>query len=669
MSQGLSYNNLLEVAQFQASQKADETLFTFLNDQNADELRCDFKELDNQAKKIGGLLQDVGKKGQRAILLYPPGLDYIYGFFGCLYSGVIAVPAYPPDPNRLQRTLPRLLAIIQDCQADLILTTESIASMAEFLIDQAPELKKLKWIATDTVPADFIQGWKHPDVSLKTLAFLQYTSGSTGHPKGVMLSHGNLLHNLELIQNAFELDSRSVSVFWLPPYHDMGLIGGILEPLYHGGQMNLMSPISFLQRPLRWLEAITRFRATHSGGPNFAYELCLRKVSPEQATRLDLRSWSLAFSGAEPIRKETLDRFAQVFEPCGFSPNAFYPCYGLAEGTLIVTGGKKGNLPIVEKISKSALKKNRVFFGSSDTFSHHFIGCGQALGDQAMTIVNPSSLRGVPNEEVGEVWLSGGSVAEGYWNQPEATKETFKATTSDTGPGSYLRTGDLGFLKNGELFITGRFKDLIIIRGNNHYPQDIEIMVEGSHSALRQGCSAAFSIDVNQEERLVIVQEVEPSAYDIVTSNPESIISSIRSVIAEKHDLQVYAITLIKRGSIPKTSSGKIRRRACHDAFLSNSLEVLFESRSAGNELPELKTTHRKRIQEWLVDQFSQRLGIKYNEIDVNKPLSGYGLDSKDAINLSGEIEDYLGRSFSPNLLWKFPTIEALAQHLSSEEA
>jgi acyl-CoA synthetase (AMP-forming)/AMP-acid ligase II len=621
---------LVDLLRLRALQQPQQEAYTFLADTEGEEFHITYEELDRQARIIGGWLQNLGVVGERALLLYPPGLEYISAFFGCLYGGVIAVPAYPP---RFNRSMPRLQAIVEDAQATVALTTKSILSHIEGWLDQTPYLKSLQWIITDTqdsvlslqsypeqvshrtqaeplsdLQETFAEAWQAPAIDSHTLAFLQYTSGSTGMPKGVMLTHGNLLYNLALIYQCFGHTPHSRGVIWLPPYHDMGLIGGILQPLYGGFPVTLMSPFAFLQRPFRWLQAISRTKATTSGGPNFAYDLCVRKITPEQRATLDLSCWEVAFSGAEPVRAETLDHFVKMFEPCGFRREAFYPCYGLAEATLMVSGGLKGTLPTVYCVQGSALEQNRVVEApysdspTKDKDIRKLVGCGRSLPGQKIIIVDPESLTLCSPNQIGEIWVSGPSIAQGYWNRPEETRQTFKAYLRDTGEGPFLRTGDLGFLKDGELFITGRLKNLIIIGGRNYYPQDIEQTVEQSHPALRPGYCAAFSIDQDGEERLVIVAEVAhhysvrrfrqadegkgtPIHGRLPNQHPtpaygspldlKEVIGSIRQAVAENHQLHVHTILLLKPNSIPKTSSGKIQHYACRAGFLAGNLNVL----------------------------------------------------------------------------------------------
>lgn len=567
---GQDITTFVDLLDYRAKNQPERKAYTFLQDGETEVGKLTYKELDRQARAIASQLQNLDVAGCRALLLYPPGLEFIAAFFGCLYAGVVAVPAYPPRRNQ---NMSRLQAIVTDAQATVALTTTSLLGDIETRFSESPELSELRWLATDSIATDLAQAWQKPDVSGDTLAFLQYTSGSTGTPKGVMVSHGNLWHNSGLIQKCFADTPESMGVSWLPPYHDMGLIGGVLQPLYVGAPTILMSPVAFMQRPFRWLEAISRCKATTSGGPNFAYDVCSRKITPEQLASLDLSSWEVAFTGAEPVRAETLEQFAATFAPCGFRKEAFLPCYGMAETTLIVSGGLKTNLPVTRKVDGAALEQNRVVVAKGKEESiRTTVGCGQCL-EQNTLIVDPETLTPCLENQVGEIWVLGPSVAQGYWNQPEETTKMFQAYLADTKEGPFLRTGDLGFVQDGELFITGRLKDVIIIRGQNHYPQDIELTVERSHPALRPGCGAAFSVDVKGQERLVIVQEVERSYLRKLNVN--EVVSAIRQAVAAQHSLQIYATVLVKTGSIPKTSSGKIQRYACRSGFLAGSLNVI----------------------------------------------------------------------------------------------
>jgi acyl-CoA synthetase (AMP-forming)/AMP-acid ligase II len=568
-------SNLVDLLRWRARHQPEKRIYTFLVDGETQEVHQTYKELDQRARAIGAQLQSLGAAGERALLLYPPGLEYIAGFFGCLYAGVIAVPAYPPDPARLNRTLPRLQAMVADAQATIALTTDQILSMAQFLFQQAPDLGSLRWFATDTIADDKGDDWQPPAVTDDALAFLQYTSGSTRMPRGVMLTHTNLLHNLGLISEAFQLRSEDLGVIWLPPYHDMGLIGGILQPVYWGVRCILMSPLAFLQRPLRWLQAVSRHKATISGGPNFAYDLCARKITPEQRASLDLSHWNVAFNGAEPVRSETMAQFAATFESCGFRHEAFYPCYGLAEATLMVSGNSRTVPPVIHTVRGAALEQNRVeVVSAEDKGARALVGCGQSLVGQRTLAVDPESLTPCPPERIGEIWVAGDSVAQGYWNRSEETEHTFRAHLAGTDEGPFLRTGDLGFIKEGELFVTGRLKDLIIVDGLNHYPQDIERTVEECHRAIRPGCSAAFSVDVKGREQVVIVAEVTAKRAQGQALDGAEVIKEIRRAVSAQHDLRVHDVALLKARSVPKTSSGKIQRHACRAGYLDGTLDL-----------------------------------------------------------------------------------------------
>ncbi len=568
-------SNLVELLLHRARCQPTDVGFTYLVDGEHEEVCLTYQELDRQARAIGAWLESHDLAGQRALLLYPAGLDFITAFFGCLYAGVIAVPVYPPRRNR---SLGRIQAIADDAGARVALTTDSVLQRVMPLIDQTPHLKQLTWLPTCQVSSETADDWTMPDVHGDTLAFLQYTSGSTGTPKGVVLSHASLVHNSALISYSFEHTRTGKGVFWLPSYHDMGLIGGILQPLYIGRPNVLISPMSFLQKPYRWLSAISRYRGTTSGGPNFAYDLCVRKITPEQRRTLDLSSWRVAFNGAEPVRAETLEAFAETFAPCGFKREAFYPCFGLAEATLIVSGGFVREPPKIEAFDAEALARNEAVDAEPDSPGARFlVGCGENLPDQRIEIVDPETLRPCAPQGIGEIWVQGPSVAQGYWGQESATEQVFRARLADSGDGPFLRTGDLGFLKDGELFVTGRLKDLLIVRGVNYYPQDIERTVQQSHPRLRLDCGAAFMVEREGREQLVLTQEIERHKQ----SHFQEVYDAILRAVAGEHELTPAAIVLLKAGSIPKTSSGKIQRHACRNGFLAGTLNVVGQWQNA----------------------------------------------------------------------------------------
>ncbi|MGL5795069.1 MAG: AMP-binding protein, partial [Waterburya sp.] len=578
-------------------------------------------------------------------------------------------------------------AITKDAEIAIALTTETLLPRMQSLLGK---IGSFRWLATDSLAAGIEANWQESEVGRDAIAFLQYTSGSTGTPKGVMVSHGNLLHNAAMTYRCMGHSPESRFVSWLPMYHDMGLIGGILQPLYGGFPCVLMSPTLFLQRPYRWLQAISQYKGTTSGAPNFAYELCVQKITAEQRATLDLSSWQVAFNGAEPIRHDTLERFSETFTDCGFRREAFYPCYGMAEATLLVSGGDRtgrlgdnetgrlGGNEIGYKtkaVDRLALAENRIVEVSrEEAESQVLVGCGKSIPGQEVVIVNPKSLTLCENNCVGEIWVHGDSVAKGYWNRQEETEKTFQACFSQESPRRlvspspslpvshnhtfiqqppFLRTGDLGFLDDlGELFVTGRLKDLIVIRGRNLYPQDVELTAEKSHDALRLGSNAAFSVEIGNEERLVVVQELEFRAKP----NLESVIKTIRQAVTEVHEIEVYGVVLIKPGSIAKTSSGKIQRRETRNQFLAGTLNIVASNFIKTQECSEVerKLTRKELLQQspqesqllleaYLQTSIARILKRSHQEIEVTSPLTGLGLDSLKAFELINQVEADLG--------------------------
>ncbi len=590
-------------------------------------------------------MQALGLAGERALLLYPSGLDYLAGFFGCLYAGVVAVPAYPP---RNHRNTPRILSILQDAEVAIILTTGQALPQIQSLLQEKANLNNLRWLTTDNLTPGIEHTWQQPSISQDTLAFVQYTSGSTGTPKGVMLTHGNLLHNAMVTYAYMEHSASSKFITWLPVYHDMGLIGGILQPLYGGFSCVMLPPAAFLQRPYRWLEVISRYGGTTSGAPNFAYDLCVDRITPEQRSTLDLSSWNVAFNGAEPIRQETLERFCQTFAECGFRPQAFYPCYGMAEATLMVSGSVKSAVPTTLTVGRTELEHNQIIVNPDGQETISLVSCGLSIPQQQIAIVHADSCTRCLDGEVGEVWVSSPSVGKGYWHRQPETEHTFCAYLQDNNQGPFLRTGDLGFLYHRELFITGRAKDLIIIRGRNLYPQDIERQAESSHSALRLGGVAAFAVELENEEKLVVVQELEFRAKP----NLAEVITAIRQAISQEFEVHVYAVVLIKPGSIPKTSSGKIQRRATKAGFLADSLNVVGSSILELNQLTESEVllTRRELLavesekRQDLLNYYLQKLlgcilGVTASEVNSQQPLTSLGIDSLRVFELKNRID------------------------------
>jgi amino acid adenylation domain-containing protein len=643
-------SSLVEILQARAAEAATTRAYTFLANGEEESACLSFAELDRRARAIAAELQQSGMEGQPVLLLYPSGLEFVAAFFGCLYAGAIAVPAYPPGSSR---SLPRLHAIIGDARPRAVLTESPLvararASLSSSAAGESPVL------ATDTVPDAAADAWRRPGTAGGDLAFLQYTSGSTTSPRGVMVSHANLLHNERAIQEAFGQCEQSLVVSWLPLYHDMGLIGGVLQPLFTGAGCVLMPPASFLQKPRRWLAAISRYRADTSGGPNFAYDLCVRKIAEEERAGLDLTSWRVAFDGAEPVRAGTLRQFAEAFAGCGFRYSSFHPCYGLAEATLMVSGSRPAAAPVVVDLDTAALRRGEVTGANAGAEGTSTLaGCGGVGGEQEVRIVEPQTLEVLAAGRVGEIWISGPSVASGYWGRREESEETFGALLADAPERRFLRTGDLGFLRAGQLFVTGRLKDLLILRGRNHYPQDLEVTAERSHPALRPGCGAAFSLTVEGEERAAIVHELERGREGEAQAAAEA----LRAAVAREHEIQLHAVALIRRGSLPKTTSGKVQRRTCRERLLAGDLPVILHSREAA-ALPfmaprvtaeSLLAVDRGEwpqvLEAYLRSWIAGLLGMNLDDVSPAAPLASLGLDSLKVMELRNEIEESFGVS------------------------
>ncbi|MCV7383509.1 fatty acyl-AMP ligase [Mycolicibacter longobardus] len=565
---------LVELLRLQADRHRDKVAFIFAPDGAHEKSRLTYAELDRSARAIAAGLQDQGAAGRRVLVVCRPGLDSVAAYFGCLYAGAVAVP--------VQDRLARLTLLAPDARAGFALADSATQDKIRAKVDGLTK-RPLRWLAPDAPGAD-PDSWVPPDIDADTTATLQYTSGSTRAPKGVVVTHGNLLANLAAIREAWRGDEQAVTVYWLPQHHDMGLIGGILEMVYVGCTTVLMSPAAFIVRPMQWLEAMSRYRATGTTAPNFAYQLCVERSTPEERAALDLSHWSTAMNGAEPVQASTLRAFAEAFAPAGFRPEAFLPVYGLAEATLLVSGGSDAAAPAVRRIDRNALGEDRVVevpdAADDDPGVVELVGCGRPRGDQRIVIVDPETRRRRGPDQVGEIWISGPCVAHGYRGKPEDTEQTFGAYLADTGEGPFLRTGDLGFLRGGEVFITGRCKDLIILRGNNYYPNDIEKTVQGSHRALLSGRGAAFSVAPNpgSGEQLVVVQEVSPAGDPATLTE---VLEAIKAAIARYHGIGAHALVLVEPGSIPTTSSGKIQRLAARQRFLDGGFAALAEWRTA----------------------------------------------------------------------------------------
>ncbi len=692
-------DTMVELLRQQASRFGDRTAYTYLGDGpgvdgHQEEKSISFRQLDLEAKAIAATLQRELSPGDRALLVFPAGLDFISAFFGCLYAGVVAVPATYPKPRR---PLPRMASIARDSGAKVALTTQQTLDKID-MSQQDEVVAAMHWLATDPIPAADSHQWKSLPIDSDQLAFLQYTSGSTSDPKGVMVSHGNLLANLEAIRQSFGLDVDAsgreqipTGVFWLPAYHDMGLIGGILAPLFVGGRSLLMAPTAFLQKPMRWLQAIDECRATISGAPNFAYEYCVQRTTPEQRAGLDFSRWQLAFCGAEPIRAETVRQFTEAFASSQFRPDAFYPCYGLAESTLLAAGAEYRREPTFLRVDRAALAAGKVVLqGSSNGQSQELVGCGSATAEHRVEVMHPITGAMSPEGVVGEIVIQGPSVAQGYWKHGDEANRGFHTQVHGL-EGEFLATGDLGFFYEGELFVTGRLKDVIIIRGRNHYPQDIEQSAEGAHLALMAG--AAFSVPIAEEERLVVVNQID---RHLDKGEYDNVVSQIRQEIAEHHELDTYAVVLIRQKSLSVTSSGKVQRSLTRDQFLAGELRVVHEwtapirpARKTKNKAKSKATLAEKkgaahqattptgdvftveqtaeRIEGWLEEWLVDRVGLDPADIHRDKPFAEFGVDSLTAVELSAELEEAFGVPLPPIIAWNYPTPAALSRYLAEQ--
>ncbi len=632
-----------------------------------------FAELDHRAKAVAAMLVSKGYAGKRALMMYPPGLDFIVAFFGCHYAAVTPIPAFPPRRNR---NMARIGAISDDAQASVALSVSSVIKSCEKWIKESPGLQRIPWLSTESVAAEFANDWVKPKASLDDLGLIQYTSGSTGSPKGVMLSHRNLIANCRMITRAFQTGRKGSICSWLPLYHDMGLVGGILNPMYCGTEDNLMSPVAFLTRPIRWLRAISKYKSIASGGPNFAYAWCTMKINEEDCEGLDLSNWKVAFNGAEPVSAAVMERFTEKFAPYGFSPEAFYPCYGMAETTLIVTGGSDEEAPIVRPFDKYELVEHRVRrIDENHENARSLVGCGKVLEEEEVLIVHPENHTPLPDDKIGEIWINSPSCGQGYWQREQETQETFRARLKPDNGKYYVRSGDLGFMDRGELFVTGRLKDMIIVRGANRYPQDIETTVELCHPLTRSGGAAAFSVARWDREHLVIVCEIERSP---AKDQWESVIKSIRKSVALEHDLPPDAIVLVRAHSVPKTSSGKVQRHACKRNFENGEDIHVIARWCLWEESQNTESNHEyapaeidgetladselaPEVVQAVIEQVRSALTDKTQTVEIDTNILELGLDSLARLDVAQSLERAFGGKIPEHVLQDIETVREVA--------
>ena len=633
----------------------------------------------------------------RAIILCSPGPAYLKALFGTMYSGWIAVTAYPP---RARRRDGRLDVVAADSGATVALVDELTFQRREQIIKSSPSFARLHWINVDDVTSQSLEPsaigaekalWVPPQRLIDDVTILQYTSGSTHDPKGVCLTHRNLLANLEMIHRAFEFEKHNDkwTVTWLPPYHDMGLIGGLLAVMYYGMCSHVMPPNAFVQKPIRWLRAMSNLRAPVSGGPNFAFDMCTDRITDAEMKTLDLSDWTLAFTGAEPIRAASLDRFAARFKSVGFNANAFFPCYGMAEATLMVSGGPRNRPVKTQRPDLTALTNDF----ETQTMPPALVSCGRICDSQRVRIVGfdseseaellngPLSPEVLPDGQIGEVLISGVNVSSGYWQKPQINSDVFGILLPGES-GTFMRTGDLGFVRDGELYISGRAKELIIVRGRNFFPADLEAALSGVDERLIAGCAAAIEVNGGQATFLVIVHEIQRPGND---DDLMRLTQIIRSRMVDEFEIEPSAVVLIPRRSLPKTSSGKVRRLETRRQYENGSLQKQshFHWTASETSVVDLakdpampgslarstteifgfKKGHTEII-EWMVSRLSEHLGIERRDVDVRRPFSQYGLDSVTAVVIASELEDFIGSDVPATLFYDSPTIEAVAQSI-----
>ncbi len=671
------FATLATIVAERAQSEPDAQACVFIADDGS-RITLTYAELDRHAAAIAVRLRTMLSPGDRALLVYAAGLEFVTAFLGCQYAGVVAVPATHPKPRR---PLPRMRQIAEDCEATVALTGKATLETIDFE-KQEQIVRDLNWIATDDATIDEVDlsNFERHDSTPESLAFLQYTSGSTSDPKGVKVSQSNLSANLEAIRVSFGLekdaDSREVGVFWLPAYHDMGLIGGVLTPLFVGGTTVLMSPSSFLQNPMRWLGAISEYRATISGAPNFAYDYCVRRTNLEQRAELDLSNWRLAFSGAEPVRAETLHRFAEAFEPSGFNARAFYPCYGLAEATLLAAGPDHDDNPTLLAVDRASVGAGQVKLAPEgcDETTQELVGCGKAPAGHRVVVMDPQSRHVQPELAVGEIVLWGPSVTTGYWDRTDLNDDIWISPVGDTE--SYLRTGDLGFVHAGELFVTGRLKDVIVLRGQNHYPQDIEQTAADAHPAAMP--AAAFTINEDVQEQLALVVQVERT---FPKDRHDEVAKAIRMAVSQTHGLDATVVALIRQATLPVTSSGKVQRSLTRERYLDGDLKIVHELKRGGpkskidstsvsstnSEKKEIQPRTAAEIEAWLGAWLVDRLDLEASEMSRDRPFAELGVDSLTAVELSGELETEFGVPLPPVVAWNYPTPAALAGYLAEK--
>ncbi|WP_180977583.1 AMP-binding protein [Janthinobacterium sp. ROICE36] len=644
-----------------AQARPDAIAFRFLNDLASAPQELNYHQLWQEAGVVANFLGTVASPGSRIMLFYPPGLEYIKAFYGCMLAGMVAVPLYPPRRNSKSD---RLTKVARSCQSVLALTTESeLAAVQAAWNEQAEPGMALAFHVTDTLDVTDARPFVPPAIDPAVPAFLQYTSGSTGAPKGVIITHANIMANMRHLSLMSGGHAGDVFVNWLPLFHDLGLVTAVLWPVSLGASSTLMAPATFVRDPLLWLQAITRYRGSMCGAPNFAYALCVDKIADASLTKLDLSSWRVAYNAAEPVRAATLDAFGTRFGACGFRPQTFYPSYGMAEATVFISGGNASAAPISLVVDRQELAARRVTpVDVGDALATRIVACGAASAPHDLRVVDPESRRELADGQVGEIWFAGPSVSPGYWGLGAQTAEAFGQSICNSDlPAAYLRTGDLGVMVDGELYVTGRIKDLVILNGRNYYPQDIELSATAAHRAIRPGHVAAFAVEEDLVERLVVVAEVEREHFRSL--DVDHVVAAVRQQVLRDHEINADRIVLVKPYKVPVTSSGKIQRRQARAMLLDGTLEVLASSATAAPHCaaPATATEHM------LAPIWCRVLGRA--QIGTDENFFDLGGDSLAAAEIAAALGRHRSTELDIGQFFDTPTITGLAGWLDLVDA
>lgn len=642
------YYTYPELLLYRADDHPDKTAIISLDEHGDEKKKINYRDLILLSTWYAQAMAKSYKKGDRCLIMMPAGIEFVIGYLACLFSGIIAVPVNIPRRNKVNK---RFRAIFDDSTPKLVMLDANTSRLMNKHFKGDDKLSKARKVLINDLPTTNLTNNFKPKIHPEDIAYLQYTSGSTGEPKGVMVSQRNLIKNSEVITESFRHEHNLVLLNWLPPFHDMGLVGNLMQPLFNGGTSVVLQSLDFLKDPSIWFKAVTKYQATTTGCPNFALDYCVEKISDEQKQKIDLSSLSVFYCGSEPIRKESFENFSKAFVTCGFKEKMFLPCYGLAESTLMTTGIDAAEEPTSLRLDKAALENGRIQLCKNGSDFVEMFACGKPWDDNEILIADPESEKKLHEDEIGEILVKGSSVGMGYWNDPEETESVFKTYIGHPAKGPFLRTGDLGFIHRGNLYITGRKKDLIIIRGTNHYPQLLESTSETSHEALQSNACAAFSVDIGNEERLVIVQEVKRT--HLRNMDADEVFDAIRSAIGEEHEISPHAISLISPGSMPKTTSGKIKRRECKYAWIRKELRSIdgWEEELKEKALEETDTSIDNLsiagLRKWLINWLARKTNTDPQSIDPSKPIMSYGLDSISLVELEREVTRKFGIEIS----------------------